>query len=77
MEQQELLKHRIVFLGEPVTSASANRIVAQLLLLDADDHTMPIDFYINSPGGSVTDGISIIDTMCCIQAPGDGNSPSA
>ncbi len=69
MEQQELLRHRIIFLGEPVSGASANRIVAQLLLLDAEDHVARIDFYINSSGGSVTEGTSIIDAMCCIQAP--------
>ena len=51
------------FLGEPVTSDSANRIVAQLLFLEADDPEKDIFLYINSPGGSVYDGLGIFDTM--------------
>ncbi len=58
-----LLRERIVFLGEPVTSESANRIVAQLLFLEADDPEKDIFLYINSPGGSVYDGLGIFDTM--------------
>ena len=58
-----LLRERIVFLGEPVTSESANRIVAQLLFLEADDPDKDIFLYINSPGGSVYDGLGIFDTM--------------
>ena len=58
-----LLRERIVFLGEPVTSDSANRIVAQLLFLEADDPGKDIFLYINSPGGSVYDGLGIFDTM--------------
>tara|TARA_Y100001968_G_scaffold17491_1_gene13845 strand:+ start:58 stop:648 length:591 start_codon:yes stop_codon:yes gene_type:complete len=58
-----LLRERIVFLGEPVTSDSANRIVAQLLFLEADDPDKDIFLYINSPGGSVYDGLGIFDTM--------------
>ena len=58
-----LLRERIVFLGEPVTSDSANRIVAQLLFLEADDPGKDIYLYINSPGGSVYDGFGIFDTM--------------
>ncbi len=58
-----LLRERIVFLGEPVTSDSANRIVAQLLFLEADDPDKDIYLYINSPGGSVYDGLGIFDTM--------------
>ena len=58
-----LLRERIVFLGEPVTSDSANRIVAQLLFLEADDPEKDIFLYINSPGGSVYDGLGIFDTM--------------
>jgi len=50
-------------LGEPVTSDSANRIVAQLLFLEADDPDKDIFLYINSPGGSVYDGLGIFDTM--------------
>ena len=58
-----LLRERIVFLGEPVTSDSANRIVAQLRFLEADDPEKDIYLYINSPGGSVYDGLGIFDTM--------------
>ena len=58
-----LLRERIVFLGEPVTSDAANRIVAQLLFLEADDPDKDIFLYINSPGGSVYDGLGIFDTM--------------
>ncbi len=58
-----LLRERIVFLGEPVTSDSANRVVAQLLFLEADDPDKDIFLYINSPGGSVYDGLGIFDTM--------------
>ena len=58
-----LLRERIIFLGETVTSDSANRIVAQLLFLEADDPDKDIFLYINSPGGSVYDGLGIFDTM--------------
>jgi ATP-dependent Clp protease protease subunit len=58
-----LLRERIVFLGEPVTSESANRIVAQLLFLEAEDPEKDIYLYINSPGGSVYDGLGIFDTI--------------
>lgn len=58
-----LLRERIVFLGEPVTSDSANRIVAQLLFLEAEDPDKDVFLYINSPGGSVYDGLGIFDTM--------------
>ena len=58
-----LLRERIVFLGEQVTSDSANRIVAQLLFLEAEDPEKDIFLYINSPGGSVYDGLGIFDTM--------------
>ncbi|CAB4787363.1 MAG: ATP-dependent Clp protease proteolytic subunit [Actinobacteria bacterium] len=60
---QRLLKERIVFLGSQVDQASANRICAELLLLEADDPKKDISLYINSPGGSVTDGLAIYDTM--------------
>jgi ATP-dependent Clp protease protease subunit len=60
---QRLLKERIVFLGSQVDQASANLICAQLLLLDAEDPERDIYLYINSPGGSVTDGLAIYDTM--------------
>src|SRR5882757_6214375 len=58
-----LLKDRIVILGGPVTDESANTIVAQMLFLSNDDPKSDIQFYINSPGGSVSAGMGIIDTM--------------
>ena len=58
-----LLRERIIFLGESVTNDSANRIVAQLLFLEAEDPEKDIYLYINSPGGSVYDGLGIFDTM--------------
>ena len=58
-----LLSDRIVFLGEEVTDASASSIVEQMLFLEAQDPDKDIQFYINSPGGSVTDGFAIFDTM--------------
>ncbi len=58
-----LLRERIVFLGEPVTNDSANRIVAQLLFLEAEDPEKDVYLYINSPGGSVYDGFGIFDTI--------------
>lgn len=58
-----LLKDRIIFLGGPVTDESANLIIAQLLFLDAEDPEKDIYLYINSPGGSVTAGMAIYDTM--------------
>lgn len=58
-----LLKDRIIFLGEEVTDVSANIIVAPLLFLEADDPNKDIQLYINSPGGSVTAGMAIYDTM--------------
>lgn len=58
-----LLKERVIFLVGPVTDSSANLIVAQLLFLEAENPDKDISFYINSPGGSVTAGMSIYDTM--------------
>ena len=58
-----LLKDRIIFLGEEVTDVSANLIVSQLLFLEAQDPDKDISLYINSPGGSVTAGMAIYDTM--------------
>ena len=62
-----LLNDRIVFLGEQVDSHTANLVVAQLLYLAAEDPKRDIKLYINSPGGSVYDGLAIIDTMNYIQ----------
>ncbi len=58
-----LLRERIIFLGQPVTDELANNIVAQLLYLEADDPEKDIYLYINSPGGSVSAGMGIFDTM--------------
>ncbi len=58
-----LLKERIIFLGEEVTDVSASIVVAQLLFLEAEDPNKDINLYINSPGGSVTAGMAIYDTM--------------
>ena len=58
-----LLNDRIVFLGEEVNATTASLVVAQLLYLEAQDPDNDIQFYINSPGGSVTDGMAIYDTM--------------
>jgi ATP-dependent Clp protease protease subunit len=54
---------RILFLGQEVSDAVANSLVAQMLYLDSDDNSKPIYLYINSPGGSVTAGLAIFDTM--------------
>lgn len=58
-----LLKDRIIFLGEPVNDHVANIIIAQFLFLDAESKDKDIKFYINTPGGSVTSGMAIYDTM--------------
>lgn len=58
-----LLKDRIVFLGTPIDDQIGNLIIAQLLFLDAEDSDRDIQMYINSPGGSITAGLSIYDTM--------------
>ncbi|MEA5572960.1 ATP-dependent Clp endopeptidase proteolytic subunit ClpP [Calothrix sp. UHCC 0171] len=63
-----LLRERIIFLGQPIDSSVANLIVAQLLFLDADDPEKDIYMYINSPGGSVTAGMGIFDTMKYIRS---------
>ena len=64
-----LLKERIVFLGGPITDGIANSIIAQFLFLESQDTKKDIKFYINSPGGSVTAGLAIYDTMQHIKAP--------
>jgi ATP-dependent Clp protease protease subunit len=60
---QRLLKERIIFLGSAIDETVANMVCAQLVLLAAEDHDRDISLYINSPGGSVTDGLAIYDTM--------------
>ena len=64
-----LLKERIIFLGTPINDQVANVIVAQLLFLNAQDPDREIRLYINSPGGQITSGLAIYDTMKMIQAP--------
>ena len=63
-----LLKDRIIFIGSEINDMVANSVIAQLLFLEKEDPTKVIDIYINSPGGSVVDGLAIYDTMQHIQA---------
>lgn len=64
-----LLKDRIIFLGEAIDDHVANIVIAQLLFLEAEANDKDIKFYINSPGGSVTAGLAIYDTMQYIKSP--------
>lgn len=64
-----LLKNRIVFIGDPIDNDVANAVIAQLLYLDAENNEKDIKIYINTPGGSVTDGLAIYDTMKYIKSP--------
>jgi len=64
-----LLKDRIIFLGSEITDQIANLVIAQMLFLEAEDPTKPINLYINSPGGVVTAGLAIYDTMQFLKAP--------
>ena len=64
-----LLKDRIIFLGEDVNPTTSSLIIAQLLFLESEDPDKEISLYINSPGGSITDGMGIIDTMNYIKCP--------
>ena len=64
-----LLKDRIIFLGEAINDHVANIVIAQLLFLDAENKGKDIKFYINSPGGSVSSGLAIYDTMQYINSP--------
>ena len=63
-----LLRERIIFLGTPIDDQIANLIIAQLLFLDREDPDKDIQFYINSPGGSITGGLAIYDTMQLVRA---------
>jgi ATP-dependent Clp protease protease subunit len=65
----KLYEDRIILLHEPITPISMSAIVSQLMFLNAKDATEPIHLYISSPGGSVSDGFAIIDTMNIIEAP--------
>src|SRR3990167_520075 len=71
-----LLRDRVIFLGDEVNHHTANLIIAQMLFLENEDAAKDIVFYINSPGGSVYDGLAIVDTMnyvkCDIQTVGVG-----
>jgi len=58
-----LLKDHIIFIGSPIDDTIANLVIAQLLFLEAEDPERDVSIYINSPGGSVTDGLAILDTM--------------
>ncbi len=64
-----LLKERIIFLGGPIVDQVANSIIAQLLFLDHEDSKKDIQLYLNTPGGSVTAGLAIYDTMQHVKAP--------
>ena len=64
-----LLKDRIIFLSEDVNQTTASLVIAQMLFLESEDPEKEISFYVNSPGGSVTDGLGIVDTMNYIRCP--------
>jgi len=64
-----LLKDRIVFIGSPITDEVANLVIAQILFLESEDPDKDIQMYLNTPGGSVTAGLAIYDTMQYVQAP--------
>lgn len=64
-----LLKERIIFLGEPITDQVANTLIAQFLFLESEDAKKDIKLYINTPGGSVTAGMAIYDTMQYVKCP--------
>jgi ATP-dependent Clp protease protease subunit len=64
-----LLEHRILMLSEPIMPKTAQRLMAQMLLLDAQDPRKPIHFYINTPGGSISDGFAVFDTVRFLRAP--------
>ena len=64
-----LLKDRIIFLGDLITAPVANAVIAQLLFLASQDEKRPIKLYLNTPGGTVTDGLAILDTIHHVKAP--------
>jgi len=66
---EKLLDQRTILLSEPVMPEASERIISQLLFLEAEDAGAPIRFYINTPGGSISDGFAIFDTVRFIQAP--------
>jgi ATP-dependent Clp protease, protease subunit len=63
-----LMKKRIIFLGAPIDDLVANLIIAQLLYLESEDSKTPVNMYVNSPGGSVSSGLAILDTMNFVKA---------
>lgn len=63
-----LLKDRIIFIGTEITDSLANSVIAQLLLLNNQNSEMDVEMYINSPGGSITAGLAILDTMSFVKA---------
>ncbi|HEY3277055.1 MAG TPA: ATP-dependent Clp endopeptidase proteolytic subunit ClpP [Syntrophorhabdaceae bacterium] len=65
----KLLKERIIFLGAPIDDNVANIVIAQLLFLESEDPTREISIYVNSPGGYITSGLAIYDTMQYIKSP--------
>jgi len=67
--EDDLFENRIIFVSGPVDTELANHVIRGLLLLNARNSRDYIDIYINSPGGSVVDGLAILDTMMCIEAP--------
>ena len=64
-----LLRERIIFLGDVIEDNVANLVIAQLLFLDAEDPERDISLYINSPGGIITSGLAVYDTMQYVRAP--------
>ena len=72
-----LLKDRIIFLGAPIDDVFANLIIAQLLFLEAEDPEKDINLYVNSPGGSVTAGLGIYDTLSRRSTPSVSVKPRA
>ena len=72
-----LLRERIIFLGDAIEDHVANLVIAQLLFLESEDPENDISLYINSPGGVVTSGLAIYDTMQYVRAPGHARSASA
>ena len=69
MSTPALLQHRVIFLKRPLTPEVGNEIIEQFLLLDAADSSARIDLYINCPGGSVTEGLAVMDAISCVRAP--------
>jgi len=64
-----LLKDRIIFIGSPITDDVANLVIAQMLFLESEDPDKDIQLYLNTPGGAVTAGLAIYDTMLYVQSP--------